>query len=336
MRNRRHAALAGTAVAVIMLTAACGGSDTKSQGNDKVQPAGDAIDKGYGAGDGSKGSGYGYGSSEGSGSGESGGYGDGKSEAGAPAKKLAVRDVPELGPVVTDSKGWTLYRFDKDTAKPPASNCDGDCAAAWPPVPAADATASSGIDPELLGEVTRADGSKQLTLGGWPVYRYAKDTAPGDTKGHGVGGTWNALAPDGKKAGQTADKPKAPEDAAELSTMKDAKLGEIIVDGKWMTLYRFNKDSAWPMKSACVDACLDTWKPAAAVDKAKVKGVNAKLVSTFTRPDGTKQLAVDCWPVYTFTGDTEPGDTNGQGKQGLWFAVTKDGKKAGAGAGQGS
>ncbi|MFD0447742.1 hypothetical protein ACFQ10_43930 [Streptomyces indonesiensis] len=50
-----------------------------------------------------------------------------------------------------------------------------------------------------MGSVTRADGTKQLTLAGWPVYRFAGDNKPGDTKGQGVGGTWNALAPDGKR-----------------------------------------------------------------------------------------------------------------------------------------
>ena len=47
-----------------------------------------------------------------------------------------MADTDKLGEVVTDSAGMTLYRFDKDTAEPPKSNCDGDCATAWPPVPA--------------------------------------------------------------------------------------------------------------------------------------------------------------------------------------------------------
>ncbi|PSJ24280.1 hypothetical protein B7P34_34245 [Streptosporangium nondiastaticum] len=330
MNKLRHASLAGTAITVMVLTAACGGSGSSAKDDYGKAPAGSSskIGEGYGAG-------------------PAGAYGSGGSSQtqakNAPAKEMTVREAPGIGSVVADSAGMTLYRFDKDTAQPPASMCDGDCAKAWPPVPAGDATAASGIG-AAVGEVQRSDGTKQLTLAGWPVYRYAKDTAPGDTKGQGVGGTWSAFAPDGKKAGGGKDgdkgdgkgggKQAGPQDGkpdaqapAGVSVADNPALGKIVVDGKGRTLYRFGKDSAWPMKFACTGTCLDTWKPAEPVEKSAVRGVPDKLISTVTRPDGTKQLAVDCWPVYWFTGDKKPGDTAGQGKQGLWFAVNDQGKK---------
>ncbi|MER6142311.1 SCO0930 family lipoprotein [Streptomyces sparsogenes] len=326
--KKRQIAFAGASVAMVLLTAACGSSEDKSAGSANVQPVGGTQTVGVGATSGS--SGYGTGSGN-----EAGGdAGDAASESGkdaltGPAKQLSVRDVPKLGSVVTDSKGWTLYRFDQDTAgSSPKSACNDACATKWPPVPAGDATVSTGIQQSELGSVTRTDGTKQLTLGGWPVYRYAGDTKAGDTKGHGVGGTWNALAPDGKPAGKKA----ARDDSLELSVDDNAKLGKIVVDGQGMTVYRFDKDSAWPMKTGCLNACLDTWKPVEPVDRTKVAGLDAKKLTTFTRPDGSKQLAFDCWLLYTFTGDTKPGDTNGQGKQGLWFAVTDKAKKAGVAA----
>ncbi|MGW4893253.1 hypothetical protein ACWEQL_13460 [Kitasatospora sp. NPDC004240] len=121
---------------------------------------------------------------------------------GAPAggSPLQVATDPKLGPIVTDAAGLTLYRFDKDTAKPPVSNCNGNCAVTWPPVPAGDPAAVKGLDAKLVGSVTRADGAKQLTLNGWPLYRYAPDTKPGETKGQGVGGNWFVVAPTGEKA----------------------------------------------------------------------------------------------------------------------------------------
>jgi predicted lipoprotein with Yx(FWY)xxD motif len=81
------------------------------------------------------------------------------------------------------------------------------------------------------------------------------------------------------------------------------------------------------MKSNCTGSCLDTWKPAKPVDKNRLRGVDKKLISTYTRADGSGQLAIDCWPLYWFTGDTEPGDINGQGLRGLWHAVSATGKK---------
>ncbi|MFD8013584.1 SCO0930 family lipoprotein [Streptomyces sp. NPDC058955] len=256
------------------------------------------------------------------------------------AGSVSVWKSAELGPVVTDGAGFTLYRFDQDTANPPTSNCAGDCAATWPPALADDAKAGRGLDPALLGSVKRADGTRQLTLAGWPLYRYVQDTAPRQTRGHGIGGTWFAAAPDGTKAQQTTSepsrpgrpsepsKPSEPQDLPALSTVDDEKHGRIVRDGKGRTLYRFTMDTAWPMKSACEGACLDVWKPAKLVDKNDIKGIDPKLLIPYTRPDGTQQLTLDCWPLYWYTGDKKPGDTTGHGVNGTWFTVRPDGKLA--------
>ncbi len=241
---------------------------------------------------------------------------------GQSAGQLAVAEDAKLGKIVTDSAGFTLYRFDQDTASPPKSSCDGDCATTWPPVPADGASVASGIDRSLLGEVTRSDGTKQLTVAGWPMYRYVKDTKAGDTNGQGVKGTWFATAPTGKKAGTALPG---------LSVRNDPKLGQIVVDKNGMTVYRFMKDKAWPKSvSNCTGACIEKWPAVAPVAANDTKGVQKKGLMGFTRPDGTKQMTVNCWPIYTFSGDTAPGDTNGQGVGGTWYAVAPDGKPVGA------
>lgn len=318
MNTWRNASLAVTTVALLALTTACGQEKGTASPNGQAvgnaAPAQQPADSGYGS---------------------SGGYGsDTGADASAPkeAGQLAVWDSKELGKVLTDSQGFTLYRFDKDTASPPKSNCEGDCAKTWPVVPAGNAKVAAGTDASLMGEVTRADGTKQLTVDGWPMYRYAKDTGPGEANGQGVGGTWFASAPDGKKAAVNADGPVGaePADLAGLSVRKDPKLGEIVVDKRGMTVYRFKKDSAWPMKSACIGDCLKKWPVVSPVAKNDVEGVTTKGYVTFDRPDGIKQQTLDCWPIYTFSGDVEPGDTNGQGVGGTWYAVSPDSKLVGA------
>ncbi|MFD0318699.1 SCO0930 family lipoprotein [Streptomyces flavalbus] len=316
----RSASLVASAAAVLALTTACGQEQPAAQPGSQNVGAAASATASVGAGDGS---GVGYGD----------GYGDGTSEQGgagaeaAPAGELAVSANAEIGDLVTDSAGRTLYRFDEDTAKPPKSNCDGDCATAWPPVPADDAAAGAGIDEAMLGEVTRADGTKQLTIGGWPAYRYAKDVNPGDTKGQGVKGTWYALAPDGKKA-TLADLPG-------LSTREDPKLGEIVIDKNGMTVYRFMKDTQWPMSTACTGECLKKWPVVAPVPAEDTEGIDLQGSTpnrgyvVFNRPDGLKQQSIDCVPIYTFAGDKAPGDTNGQGVGGTWYAVAPDGKPVG-------
>ncbi|MFD5059722.1 SCO0930 family lipoprotein [Streptomyces sp. NPDC058394] len=323
MNTWRNASLAITAAALLALTTACGqDKGTESPNGQNVgnaSPAGQAgsgydTDSGYG-------SDTGYGSDSGA-----------QSAKSKQAGQLAVWDSKKLGKVLTDSEGFTLYRFDKDTASPPKSNCEGDCAKIWPVVPAGNVTAAAGTDDALIGKVTRADGTQQLTIAGWPMYRYAKDAKPGDANGQGVGGTWFASAPDGKKAAVNADGPVSGEqaDLAGLSVRKDPKLGNIVVDKRGMTVYRFKKDSAWPMKSACTGACLSKWPVVAPLAKNDVSGVTTKGFVTFNRPDGLKQQSIDCWPIYTFSGDTKPGDTNGQGVGGTWYAVSPEAKLVGA------
>jgi predicted lipoprotein with Yx(FWY)xxD motif len=116
-----------------------------------------------------------------------------------PQISLVGKSVPKMGDVVQDGDGRTLYRFDKDTPKPAKSNCEGQCAVTWPPVLSNGTPQLQGVDPALVSSVKRADGSEQVTLDGWPLYTYAKDEAPGQWKGQGVGGTWFVVQPNGKR-----------------------------------------------------------------------------------------------------------------------------------------
>ncbi|NUU20484.1 MAG: hypothetical protein HOV68_03055 [Streptomycetaceae bacterium] len=117
-----------------------------------------------------------------------------------PHQMLSATESKLVGWFVADAGGFALYRYDKDTAKPPKSNCDAECAKAWPPVLVGDHTMTSGVDPTQVGSVARPDGRKQVTLAGWPLYRYAGDKKAGDLTGQGKGGTWFAVTPEGKKA----------------------------------------------------------------------------------------------------------------------------------------
>lgn len=113
---------------------------------------------------------------------------------------LRLAEAPAIGEIVTDGAGLTLYRFDSDTADPSTSACKGECATQWPPALVAGRVRAEGIDQNLIGKIKRPDGGWQLTLGGWPLYRYAGDAAPGDVNGEGIGGKWYSVAPDGMKA----------------------------------------------------------------------------------------------------------------------------------------
>jgi predicted lipoprotein with Yx(FWY)xxD motif len=115
---------------------------------------------------------------------------------------LTAAKVNKMGDTVQNQKGFVLYRFDGDTAgSKPVSSCNGDCARTWPPALTNDGVKPKlkGIDPKLVGTVTRADGTEQLTLKGWPLYSYIGDKVPGKWKGQNVNGKWFVIKSDGTK-----------------------------------------------------------------------------------------------------------------------------------------
>jgi predicted lipoprotein with Yx(FWY)xxD motif len=105
-----------------------------------------------------------------------------------------------LGKILVDSKGMTLYLFEKD--KGPNSTCSGACATAWPPF-TTDGTpkSGSGTTAPLIGTTKRSDGTTQVTYNEHPLYYYAGDQQPGDTNGQNLdqfGAEWYVLSPMGK------------------------------------------------------------------------------------------------------------------------------------------
>jgi predicted lipoprotein with Yx(FWY)xxD motif len=104
-----------------------------------------------------------------------------------------------LGEIAVAADGRTVYVFDKDTAGAGTSACTGGCAQTWPAVTAD--TAEPAVDgvSGKVGTITRDDGTMQVTLDGMPLYRYAKDSDPGEVTGQGVQGVWWVVAADGAK-----------------------------------------------------------------------------------------------------------------------------------------
>jgi len=104
-------------------------------------------------------------------------------------------------------------------------------------------------------------------------------------------------------------------------------VGRVLVDPSKMTLYAFAKDS--PGHSACAGSCAVYWPPVPGADAptSSTGSVSAKF-DTIKRADGSSQLTVNGWPMYTYAGDSSPGQANGQGKNlsgGLWWVVSPDG-----------
>ena len=106
-----------------------------------------------------------------------------------------------LGRVIVNGGGRTLYLFEKD--KRGHSACSGTCAAYWPPLlTTGKPVAMGGAKASLLGTIRRADGTKQVTFAGHPLYLFSGDSKRGQTTGEGLrdfGASWYVLTPLGKK-----------------------------------------------------------------------------------------------------------------------------------------
>jgi predicted lipoprotein with Yx(FWY)xxD motif len=101
-------------------------------------------------------------------------------------------------------------------------------------------------------------------------------------------------------------------------------IGDVLVDPSGRTLYGFTNDENGT--SSCEGTCARTWPPleVGASWKTGTQVATANL-HTSMRTDGHLQLVAGKWPLYVFSGDSAPGDVNGEGLLGKWFAVRTDG-----------
>ncbi|WP_017199989.1 hypothetical protein [Arthrobacter sp. M2012083] len=102
------------------------------------------------------------------------------------------------GQIVTDSKGMSLYVFTKDVKDSGTSACLDACLEAWPVFTTTSETPTVEGVTGTAGTIATPDGKKHVTLNGMPLYYYAKDKAPGDVTGQGVGGVWYLVSPSGE------------------------------------------------------------------------------------------------------------------------------------------
>jgi predicted lipoprotein with Yx(FWY)xxD motif len=117
------------------------------------------------------------------------------------AAMVSVANAGDVGMVLVDSKGFTVYDFGKD--KGTASSCYGACAEFWPPLlTEGEPEVGKGASASMLGTTKRKDGTTQVTYAGHPLYTYVEDSKPGEATGNDLdifGGEWYALTSSGEE-----------------------------------------------------------------------------------------------------------------------------------------
>jgi predicted lipoprotein with Yx(FWY)xxD motif len=180
---------------VAMIGSAACGTSAPAEPEPAAATAHDGHSGGHGGGDAG-------GPSGGPSAGHGGGHG-GHGSGGVPAPTLYAVQTGPLGIILTDGSGHLLYRSDADRADPPTSSCTDECAQTWIPVtaPPDQELDLAGVKQELVGRLQRPDGSSQLTLAGWPLYRNRDDDGSLATAGqNGADGSWFVVTPKGEKA----------------------------------------------------------------------------------------------------------------------------------------
>ena len=126
--------------------------------------------------------------------------------------------------------------------------------------------------------------------------------------------------------------PKTASGQAATLGVSNTGIGQILVNSQGHALYLFKADQG--TKSACTGACAGAWPPLLVKGKPALgPGINASLVHTATRPEGTTQLTYNGHPLYLFAQDQKAGETNGQGVSAFgasWFALSSAGSQISA------
>jgi predicted lipoprotein with Yx(FWY)xxD motif len=123
--------------------------------------------------------------------------------------------------------------------------------------------------------------------------------------------------------------------AAGASTLKTTTIAgaTVLTSSKGFTLYSFAPDTSTTSK--CNGTCAQNWPPV--TGPVTASGVSGTF-GTITRSDGSTQATFDGHPLYTFAGDTAPGQAKGNGLNvngGLWHEITTSGAAASSGSGGG-
>lgn len=245
-------------------------------------------------------------------------------------KDIRLANDANLGSILTDNKGMTLYSFALDVNGQAA--CVGDCLLKWPVFYKADPSLGTGLKAGDFAVITRTDGAKQSTYKGWPLYYFASDKAAGEVKGEAVGNTWFVSKPD--YSVMLGNAQLIGHDGVSYNSLyvPATAVTQYLTDDRGRTLYMFVKDAAGKNNYTLSDFSNDTvWPIYQQAAVLRVPSILAKTDFGVITVFGKSQLSYKGWPVYYFGADgTTRGSNKGISfpKPGVWPILNTDTKAA--------
>ena len=162
----------------------------------------------------------------------------------------------------------------------------------------------------------RKSGLTVVALGALAVLLSACASTPSSSAGSAYGGG-AATSTASSGSGAMTSQP-----STTMLTIKKTKIGYVLANGRGYTLYWYSRDVKGGGTSACTGQCLDIW-PAVTGKPAASSGIKLNgILGTITRPGGIVQATYNGYPLYTYAGDTRPGETAGNGIGGVWHVIT--------------
>ncbi|KQC01393.1 hypothetical protein AQF98_06700 [Pedobacter sp. Hv1] len=239
-------------------------------------------------------------------------------------KGIQIANDAKFGAVLTDSTGKTLYFFASDVAG--TTNCTGACETTWPPYYSANVSTDLNVKTTEINTIVRADGKKQSTYKGYPLYYYKDDAEIGQIKGDGVAGIWFVAKPDYSLMVANAQLTGANGKQYTKTYVEGTGKTVYFTDAAGRTLYAFSPDKNNKNTFTTDLTKNGIWPIYEAELKSLPSVITKDLVGVIdVTTIGKKQLTYKGWPLYYFAQDAVRGDNKGVSigaAPGFWPVLT--------------
>ena len=238
---------------------------------------------------------------------------------------IQISDDSNLGQILTDGEGNTLYYFTKDSELN-ASSCMGGCVDIWPIFYGESLTLGMGLEMSDFASFERVDGQMQTTYKGWPLYYFVNDNEAGDTNGEAVNNIWFVAKPD--YGIMLMDNQLVGNDGVMYNGNYEEGEEEVqyFVDAEGRTIYTWINDTYDQNNFTAADFSNNGVWPIYEEDLQEIPSIlDASLFNTI-EVHGRQQLTYKGWPLYYFGQDAERGETKGVSvpAPGVWPVAVQD------------
>ncbi len=223
---------------------------------------------------------------------------------------ILLVDDPELGMILTDGMGYSLYYFTKD-ALPDTSLCTGGCVDNWPLFYVENPEMGDGLDMADFGVIEHPEGGMQTTYKGWPLYYWVNDLNPGETKGEAIGNVWFVAKPD--YSIMLMDGLLIGADGVTYSSNYEPgeEIVQYFVDEYGRTIYIFINDTYNQNNFTASDFSNNGVWPIYEVELQSVASTLDRSLFGSIDVFGRSQLTYKGWPLYYFREESMRGDATG-------------------------